>query len=124
MEPNPGLRLILQENLQKQYQVRSAASAKEVFSLLFRGKLPQLMILDQLDDDPEYRLLLQELHTNRFLKTIPVVLLVDEGKQHWRIGEPEGLQVRLSLQKPFDPKIMRDSIDKILLRSEQSGASA
>ena len=56
------------------YEVRTAQSAKEAWSILDAGLLPQLIILDVMMPETDGRTLLRSIRQNERLKDIPVVV--------------------------------------------------
>jgi CheY-like chemotaxis protein len=114
VEPNPSLGAIIREVLKNTYRIFVTSDPAQAFAYLFRGNIPNLIILDVKEEQIEFQELLLELEQNQFFCNIPLVLLGETSLVQRE--DPDSICYRIS--KPFNPQKILEYSTEILQPSE------
>jgi CheY-like chemotaxis protein len=115
VENHDGFRQLIGTFLSNQYQVYGVKNGLEAFTWLNKGYLPDLIITDA--DTPEItgEQLLYQIRSSGMYGHIPVVVMSEKKQDAEKYFKALGASDYLS--KPFNPFILRERLNQILLKS-------
>lgn len=119
IEDHESLRLLLGSMLNKDYNVVTKRDGLDGMAWLSKGNCPDLIILDMQMPHLNGIQFLQNLRHSGFFRYIPVVILSGNDDEE-EINLTFKLGVKAYLKKPFNPSILKETIQRILVESRPS----
>ncbi len=112
VEDEPTIQRLLHFLLSKDFDVHVAADGYEAFLWLESHRVPDLIIMDWMMPNIDGKTLLKCLKVSGLFSDIPVIVL---SASHGVEDEVNGLSYSVSkyLHKPFDPIMLRETIENI-----------
>ena len=110
IEDNKSLRMLMNHLLSKWYQVVSKSNGLDAMNWLEEGNMADLVLLDLEMPEMTGTDFLEGLSCSSFYKDIPVIIV--SGNK--RYDEHTAINVYKYFEKPFDPELLKKTIERIL----------
>jgi len=113
VEDEPTIQRLLHFILAKEFHVQAAGNGYEAFLWLESQEIPDLIIMDWMMPQMDGKSFLKYLKISGLYSDIPVIVL---SASESIAEEMDGLSyaVDTCLQKPFDPIVLKETIENIL----------
>lgn len=107
------MRTVLANFLCRHFEVDARSTAVDALAYLFRGNIPDLVLLDISLPGISGLEFLSEIRTNQFFRHIPVVIISGQDPDNWQ-EQVRAVGIQGYLQKPFDPQHLLNQMQHII----------